>query len=221
MKHYKLSRRLLTMALSVVLMLGILPVSAVAENLPAGSEGEIISFEPLPEETAVQTVAPGTPPEELNMPEALTATVRLAAYTDKPAEVSGSEARQEPVQNTESPQPEQAPEGEAPAPEQEAPADGQEAQTPEGETPAANQEDQTPAQEEAGTGYTQATVSVPVKWVSSPDYDCNTEGEYVFTAEAEGYTLRVAPPTITVKVQETAIKGMITAFEELTEDIRW
>jgi hypothetical protein len=207
MNQHKLSRRLLAMALSVVMVLGMLPATAAAENLPAGTSGEIVSFEPLPEATAAQTVALGTPLEDLDLPETLMATVRFAVYTDEPVQDSGNTVQQEPEQNSESVQQDQVTDGEVTEENEEAPAAGQEAVEP--------------AQEDPDTGYTETTISVPVKWTASSDYDGNTAGVYVFTAETEGFTLSAETPTITVTVQEAAVKGTITAFDELTEDIRW
>jgi len=44
----------------------------------------------------------------------------------------------------------------------------------------------------------ETTVSVPVTWVSSPEYDRNTADVYVFTPEIEGYTVTANLPEITV-----------------------
>ena len=230
MNQRKLSRRLLAMALSVVMVLGMLPAMAAAENLPAGTSGEIVSFEPLPEATAAQTVALDTPLEDLDFPETLMATVRFAVYTDEPVQDSGNTVQQEPEQNSESVQQVQVTTVSAVALTQEETADegSQQDQVTVGEVteeneeaPAAGQEAVDPAQEESDTGYTETTISVPVKWTASPDYDGNRLGVYAFTAETEGFTLSVETPTITVTVQEAAVKGTITAFDELTEDIRW
>ena len=46
----------------------------------------------------------------------------------------------------------------------------------------------------------ETTVSVPVTWVSSPEYDTGTAGIYVFTPEIKGYTVSANLPEITVTV---------------------
>ncbi len=264
MNHHKLSRRLLAMALSLIMVLGMMPVSAAAENLNAGISGEIVSFQPLSEVTAAQRVALGTPLGNLNLPESLTATVRLAVYTDERVQDSGNALQQESAQNTESvqedlvatgetvaqpadegiqqeqiPKEEVSPEDKATpsVADQETTDPVQEETTDEGmqkkqatkgevstedeEAPVGGQEAVDPLQEESDTGYTETTASVPVKWTATPDYDGNTAGIYVFTAETEGFTLSAETPAITVTVQGEAVKGTITAFDELTEDIRW
>ena len=56
--------------------------------------------------------------------------------------------------------------------------------------------------EETTTTVTISTEQIPVTWESSPAYDGDTEGRYVFTADVEGYVLSdgVEPPQITVTV---------------------
>ena len=63
-----------------------LPLITVTVNVPEetpapseSTEGEIIAFDPLAEETAVQAVGFGTPLADLDLPESLTATVRDGA----------------------------------------------------------------------------------------------------------------------------------------------
>lgn len=63
MKKYKSIRRVLAMALSVVMALGMLTVSATANTLPVGSSGEIIAFDELSDEIRWQnTRTPELPP---------------------------------------------------------------------------------------------------------------------------------------------------------------
>lgn len=193
MAQHKPVRRLLAMALSVAMVLGMLPVTAAAESLPNGTSGEIVSFEPLPEATAAQTVALGTPLEALNLPETLTAAVRLEACANEPVRDSGNAIQQE----------------------------ADEVKQQEQEEPVSIVDSGEPGEEEFDAGYTETGVSVPVTWTASPDYDGDTAGVYVFTAEAEDFTLSAKAPTITVTVGQAAVKGTITAFDELTEDLRW
>ena len=179
MNYHKPYRRILAMALSIVVMLGILPVSATAEERPVGASGEIISFEALPEKTANQTVPLGTSFEELDLPVTLTVEVHIAAASDAeaPEQDSGEPGGQEPEQTKQ---------------------------------------------------------SIPVTWVSDPDYDGNAAGVYTFTPSLdlpERLTLAdgVSAPIITVAVGEahdsdqaaTTAAGEITAFASLSDDILW
>lgn len=154
------------MVLSIVMALGISPVSAAEEEPPIGASGEIISFEALPEKTANQTMPLGTSLEELGLPVTLTAAVLVAAASDAedPGQDSGEPGMQEPEQTNQ---------------------------------------------------------SIPVTWVSDPDYGGNAAGVYTFTPETGSFTLAngVLPPQITVAVGIAA--GEITAFAALSDDVRW
>ncbi len=91
MAHHKQPQRILAMAMSIVMMLGMTPITAFAETPPIGTSGEIIAFEALSEETANREVPLGTSPEDLKLPDTLNATVRVATPTDaeKPEQDSG------------------------------------------------------------------------------------------------------------------------------------
>ena len=69
------SRRLMAIALSVVMVLGLAPASATAETLPLSPNGEIAAFSPLAEEISAQQVPTSTALSELAMPERLIVTV--------------------------------------------------------------------------------------------------------------------------------------------------
>ena len=58
--------------------------------------------------------------------------------------------------------------------------------------------------------WVENTVDIPVKWESTPEYDMETEGAYVFTPVIEGYTVSADLPEITVIVGTPAIaaRGM-------------
>ncbi|MEA4925965.1 MAG: S-layer homology domain-containing protein [Syntrophomonadaceae bacterium] len=104
MRDHKPYRRILAMAMSIIITLGILPVAAAAEEPPIEASGEIISFAALPEKTANQTVPLGTSLEELNLPVTVTATVYAAAALDTEAleQDSGEPGRQESEQTDQS-----------------------------------------------------------------------------------------------------------------------
>lgn len=48
--------------------------------------------------------------------------------------------------------------------------------------------------------WLKTTTEIPVTWESTPEYDMNTEGVYVFAPMIVGYTVSAALPEITVKV---------------------
>ena len=145
---HKLHQRLLAIALSFVMLLGFLPMTAFAESdVPdMGVSGEIIAFESLTEEAANQTVPLGTSLDKLNLPETLTAALRVAMPTD--ATISSGKVSE----------------------------------------------------------TTESTIPVSVTWVSEPEYDGDTEGTCIFTAQMSGYTLSAEPPLITVTVGKAAEK---------------
>ncbi|MDF3002891.1 MAG: S-layer protein, partial [Bacillota bacterium] len=63
----------------------------------------------------------------------------------------------------------------------------------------------------------EVTVSIPVTWVSTPEYEKDTAGVYVFTPEIEGYTVSADLPEITVTVGEAAPLMMLLATEDSPE----
>lgn len=213
MNHHTSSQRILAMALSVVMALGMLPITAAAEALPVGISGEITAFEKLADAATIQTVALGTPFEDLDLPETLKATVRFETAAGETVQDSdesqqqeeGEPEQEELVQNSDESQQEE--------PEQNDNSE-QSALAPAEEAEPSNKE-------ESDAGYTEMTVSVPVTWTATPDYDGNAAGVYVFTAEISGFTVTAEPPTVIITVGQEAVKGTITAFDELTDDIRW
>lgn len=82
------SRRLIAIALSVIMLLGP-SASAEAETLPIGASGKIIAFEELAPEIAVQQVPAGTEESVLALPEMLTVSVQPDATPDDPEQGSG------------------------------------------------------------------------------------------------------------------------------------
>ncbi len=74
----KVSKKILSLALAVLLAVGMIPTATQAAG-NASSNGAIIDFTELPEETANQTVVLGTAIEELSLPDSLTAAVQVAA----------------------------------------------------------------------------------------------------------------------------------------------
>jgi len=81
MSKRKPIQRLMAMVLSVIMVMGMSPVSALAETgaFPIGASGEVTAFEALESDIAVQNVPMGTSQADLELPNTLRATVRLAA----------------------------------------------------------------------------------------------------------------------------------------------
>ena len=87
MNNDKPFRRLMAMALSVVMVLGLAPVSA-AETLPIGASGEIIAFEELAPEITMQQVPTGTEESALILPKTLIVSVQSGSVPEDPGPVS-------------------------------------------------------------------------------------------------------------------------------------
>ena len=84
-------QKISAMMLSVIMVVGMMPVSALAETstFPIGTSGEIIAFDALGLDIAFQKVPLGTGKEDLELPDTLTATLRIAALEDEPLLDSG------------------------------------------------------------------------------------------------------------------------------------
>ena len=73
--------------------------------------------------------------------------------------------------------------------------------------------------EQPGSGKTpveeweEEAVSIPVTWVSTPEYEKDTPGVYVFTPEIKGYTVSADLPEITVTVGKAARLMMLPASQ--------
>ncbi|MEL7564512.1 MAG: cadherin-like beta sandwich domain-containing protein, partial [Dehalobacterium sp.] len=214
--RYKPYQRLLAIALSVAMLLGLLPVSAFAESsaLSMVTSGEIIAFEPLPEATANQIVPLGTSIDKLNLPETVTATVYLAAASDVsvPEQKEPAQDSSEPEQQTKTPLTEGEPqsgEGES------ASGDPAPATTKSVSEPDASGASVQSGQKTNEPETTENTVPVQVTWVPEPEYDGDTVGVYTFTAQVEGFTVSAALPAITVTVE--AVPALIAGPLAVTE----
>ena len=89
MFKYKPFRRLTAMAVSIVMVLILAPMTALAEEGPPalGTSGEIIAFAPLDEEIEKQAVLVGGSIEEVYLPATLAATVQIATDPDTQKEM--------------------------------------------------------------------------------------------------------------------------------------
>ncbi|ADY55224.1 S-layer domain-containing protein [Syntrophobotulus glycolicus DSM 8271] len=202
MNTHKPRHRLTALVLSALMVFGMTPAPAQADGTDGGA-GEIIAFEALPAEVADRQTALGTALEDLALPGTLNATVRIATATGTQAQEEAESEESEPAEQGES-----------------VPDSGESAQAAAGSAVTS---------EESGDGtapeVTESEISIPVTWVSAPDYDGDAAGTYTFTAEIEGFTLSAEPPVITVTVGATvsaaAARGIVTAFDALEDEVRW
>jgi glucan-binding YG repeat protein len=195
------------MVLSIIMVVGMMPVSAQAEIgiFPIDTSGEITAFEALGSEIAMRSVPIGTSERDLKLPDALMATVRLVAseaeslldFGDVDLESEGGDTDSGPDTLI---------------------------QTTTGAAITVDTDEIGDAQEEEPE-FTETTIPMPVTWICDPGYDGETAGEYIFTIELpEGYTLAdgVETPIITVIVVIATITGgTVSAFDELPENVRW
>ncbi|WP_180270781.1 fibronectin type III domain-containing protein [Sporanaerobium hydrogeniformans] len=180
MSKFKTNQRLTVMMMSVIMTVGMTSVSATAETvaLPIGITGEILSFEPLPKSTTMQSVSLGTLETDLDLPNTLNATVSLVALEKKPVlddeetyfeksstdMVTGSAIDIDEIGEMET---------------------------------NGNKEDTV-------TPLSDTKTTIPVTWISEPVYDKETAGTYSFTPNLpEGYALadEVELPQIHVTVE--------------------
>ena len=219
MSKRKPIQKLTAMALSVIMVVGMMPVSAAAAGMPIGASGEITTFEALGSDITVRSVPLGTSKADLELPDTLTATIRLAVLDEEPVldsgetdakldsadTVSGSAIGMDEKVDTEA-----GAEAEIASP-----SDAQETKSDTKAEPV----------EKTVDSIDEITVPLPVTWTSSPEYNGEVAGTYHFTPELpEGFTLAAGAkePQITVTVGAAVITGgMVTAFDELPDDIRW
>lgn len=221
----KPGKRLLSLALAVLLALGTLPQTVFAVGESEG--GTIIAFEPLEDSVKNQAVPLGTSLENLNLPASLTATVEVETSAEQAdsdsgsVQDSGTPAQDNPV-DTNTDLQDDSTTGENSVSGNNAPgsdADEQQNGTPSDAQPS---DDGASLRVQSVTGSaitlgssgaddtdgTQKTVSVPVlEWISEPAYDSESTGTYVFTPvldEAWSLAEDVELPTITVEVKVEA-----------------
>jgi hypothetical protein len=210
----------MAMVLSATMVVGMMPVSALAETsaFPIGTSGEITAFEALGPDVAMRSVPLGTFERDLELPDTLTATIRLAALEEEPVLDSGETDAELDSTDTGSGSAigiyeiddiEYGEEAEIASP-SDVGEDG-------------DRFDAEPT-EKTVDNTDEITVFLPVIWASSPEYDGEAVGTYVFTPELpEGLTLAsgVEVPAIAVTVGAAAITGTVTAFDVLPDEIRW
>jgi hypothetical protein len=68
-----------------------------------------------------------------------------------------------------------------------------------------------------GFEYEETLVDIPVTWISQPEYDMDTEDNYVFTPVIEGYTVSAELPQINVIVEAQMAPMMMLSMGAPTE----
>lgn len=238
MNTHKPARRLTALALSMLMVFGMTPVSVAAQTTESnGVTDEIIAFEALSEEITTQQVALGTSLEDLNLPQSLNATVRVAAAIDEtepdePVLDSGEPVQEDDADMQKGDEASDDADGEdvsAPAddePQEGTPSDAQESEESSGNadgedasTPADDEpQEDTPSDAEESS-FMDIDIPVLAEWTSSPEYDGGTVGVYIFTAEIKDFAVSAETPVITVTVGTPT--GVVTAFDALADEIRW
>ena len=212
--HKKAIQGLTAMLLSVIMAADMLSVSAIAQTdaLPIGASGEIIVFAELAADIAAQNVPLGTAEADLELPDTLTATVSFGASEEETVLDSGQIALESDSADA--------------TPGEEVGINDNEGDTVASPAVGKETEDGSEAESAGGTtdSGTEITIPFSVTWASSPEYDGESMGTYVFTPELpEGFVLAdgVEAPKITVTVGTKAIIGRVTAFDALPDDLRW
>ncbi|MFT4106391.1 MAG: S-layer homology domain-containing protein [Lacrimispora sp.] len=206
MNRRQLIHRVTAMMLSVIIVAGMIPVSVSADTdmLPSYASGEITVFEALEPDIAVQSVPLGTSQEDLKLPYALTVTMRLAALEEEPVPDSGEadvDLAGDGIESGFGSDVDGLNDGESGAGDETAsPSEAEETASPSDaeETGGSSEAEPQGDDEDAAA---EITVSLPVTWASSPEYDGSTPGEYIFTPEIpKGYTFAdgIVIPQITV-----------------------
>jgi hypothetical protein len=74
------------MMLSTIMVVGMMPVSALAETgiFPIGANGEVTAFKALGSDITVRSLPFGTSKADLELPDTLTATIQLAVLDEEP-----------------------------------------------------------------------------------------------------------------------------------------
>lgn len=211
--------KLIAIIMSVILVMGVTPVSAIEEKseLPSGASGEIIAFEKLDAELGEQRVLLGTLETDLELPATLMATIQFKVSEDdgllgsselspeldkddmgrKIKEDSDTTIDIDKVTNADK----DTNLGTAIHKDE---AEEEKAEDKSGSViEDGSKEDEYVERREDEPG--RVTIPLPVKWTSSPAYDEETAGEYLFRPEVpEGFILTkdIDVPQIKVIVDE-------------------
>ena len=229
MNTHKPAHRLTALALSMLMVFGMTPITVSAQAMEGNSaKNEIIAFEALEEDVATQQLAIGTSLEELHLPQSLNATVRVATATD-------AQEPDEPVLDSG----DLAPGDDAVTPGDDAVTWEDDAVTQEGDkTPAeANSGDSTDGEPQVGTPSekhedeqakpevsetSQAITLKNVEWMidaetsSSDTFDSSENGDYYTFVPIipEGYTVADSIDLPEIGVQVGSAMMLMTAVAE-------
>ena len=220
MSRHGIKQRMMAMVLSAIMVVGMMTVSTLAETgtFPIRTSGEVIAFEALGPDIVVQSVPLGTSQVDLNLPDTIMATIRLAVSEKVPVlnsgesdseadsvdTISGSTITANETEDFEdsgeaivssSSDAENSEDSEeaivASSSDAEDSEDSEEtivASSSDAEESRDSIED-TPLEDDVGSAE-EITVPLPVTWTSLLEYNSETAGTYLFTPELpEGITL--------------------------------
>lgn len=203
-------KRLLSLLLTAAMTVTQMPGVAMAEA-DTPEDGSVASFAALEKDTAEQTVPLETELSELDLPDQLKAQIYRVSE-----EIPDSEGTQDSE--------EEKPEGE-----DDSGMTGGEEATPGN---AGAKEPEHDGNKEPVIKVSTFWDMVDVSWDSTPEYDGDRAGKYVFTASVSGYVLSEGArlPQITVTVEDGGQTAgpekpdgdtvIITAFDELEEEVQ-
>ena len=220
-------RKLTAMLMSVIFLVGMTPVSAIGEKseLPSGASGEIIAFEKLAAELGEQRVLLGSLETDLVLPETLMATIEFKVSEGEILLGSGERSPELELEETESDtlldKEEDDTEKEVHT---EAEVDGDTEVNGDtevdGDIEVETERDKSLGEDENELG--RITIPLPVRWASSPAYDGEKAGEYMFRPEVpESFILTedIDIPQIKVIVdKEETVPRIVKEFTLLSTE---
>ena len=234
-------KKILSLLLALSMVMTLLPVWAMAEETDTliGASEEIIGFAPLTE--TEKTVAIGTSSEDLDLPEALTITVRTAVFDGEASvqdsgspeedasddDASNDDFSDDDASNDDSSDDDASDDDASDDDTSDDDASDDDASDDDAPDEDASNDDSSdddasddadnhkPANEEAAT----TVCDIPVTWTCEPEYNGDTAGIYVFTPVIDGYKLadQVELPQITVTVG--ALMAMMTSLADTTYEV--
>lgn len=215
MKKHNPAQRFFAAALAVVMVFGAIPVTATASTLAQEGNERIIAFKQLAEETAYQTVLPGTSLSQLDLPKTLTATVQSISTgenQDNGEEFPGDNQLEEEMEPEDISHEDNT-----------GVATSSSAQSTETGSKTSDS-DYKSGTDKPTSSVEGSRVSIPVTWSADIEFDGTVEGEYLFTPELPGNYIMdtgVELPVITVTVGEAGqamLLGISSGFDTVELD---
>ncbi|MCI8494426.1 MAG: InlB B-repeat-containing protein, partial [Lachnospiraceae bacterium] len=212
-RRHPIGQRLIAGLLCLCLSILSMPIDDYGNFVLAAQGKEIVMFPALPREVRTQTVTAGTSVDKLDLPDTLTVVCRLADTTygelkqdspklEDPAELESTEgilSKETGAEPSDDLQeiPETEPvneDNQDSVSEPEVPTEPEVPEEPvlpvEPELPDQNEEQPKPLENIGNLDQTETVTIQGVVWSSEPEYDCETEGTYVFTPDLpEGYVV--------------------------------